>query len=263
MTANEQLKFFQSNFGKRPTPNEVAAFKIELQRANLDVMADALRQAEAVAKRVNRPPPDIQSAVLAQYDRIVALNSQLFPVFFVFESAFRTLLADALDAYYGAEDWWHSVRDGIERGDEEADVYAEAGSAMPREVVRAIFWMLHAQRQRLKDVQSTYDLMKGAPLYDLGVLLDRHWSLFAGLIGRSVAGGPPTRADFGALFTKVRRARNDAFHQLVVKDRPKVLSAAERLLDLIDIHLGERVARINGVVKPDLVFPLFKEGRHQ
>ena len=47
---------------------------------------------------------------------------------------------------------------------------------------------------------------------------------------------------------RVRKARNDAYHHRVVEGRTEVVSAAERFVDLLNIHLGDREAGIQGVV---------------
>lgn len=261
--AADQLQFFRTRFGKKPSRLEEQEFQEDLSRLNLDFMQVALLETAAIATRQNRPPRDVRRTILDRYERLVALDAQLFPVFFIFESAWRTVLAGALDAIYGADDWWHPVRDAVERGADTAMVNSFNGIRVAPEVVRTLNHILGKAPGALANVVSTYDLLELATLFDIGKLIERHWSDLTPVMNAQLAGGPPRWAAFDALFRRIRHARNAAFHHRVVADRAAVAAAAERLLDVIDVHLGARVLALQQVVVPPLQFSLFKEPRHR
>lgn len=67
---------------------------------SLDVLSGVLKQAEAAALSAKKTTRDARGAVMAHYERGVAQLAQLFPVFFVFESAWWTFAVAALRGIY-------------------------------------------------------------------------------------------------------------------------------------------------------------------
>jgi hypothetical protein len=262
MTADEQLEFYRTRFGRLVTSAQRQRFWSDLSRSNLDVMSAALRQAEAAAKRANRPPTDVRLAVLAQYERIAGSMSQLFPVFFIFESAWRSYVAVALKAIYGSDDWWHGVRDAVAGGSDTSPITVLGGRQASTELVRTVTHVLTGVRG-CGGLETTYELVEESSLGHLGKLIEGHWgSIAAGLNGATPA-GPPTWSRFEPLWRRVRQARNDAYHHRVVSDRTKVVAAAEQLLDLLDVHLGSRWSGVTGVTLNPPAFALPMQARHQ
>ncbi|KHA63108.1 hypothetical protein [Sphingomonas sp. Ant20] len=261
MQAEAQLQFYRTRFGRIPTRLQLDQFRTDLARLNLDVMAAALRQTERIAQDRKRPPQDVRLAVLGQYDRLVASIGQLFPVFFAFESAFRSYAAARLSLIYGSEDWWHGVRDAVASGAPVSTITDLNGRSAIPEVVMVVSRILSASPQRDR-LATTYDLIEEATVGQVERLIERHWTDMATPFSDTAALGVPTSAVFVALFSRVRRARNDAYHHRLVPNAHAAVSAAEQLLDLLDIHLGTRVAPIMTAQPPQLSFAVFKEARH-
>jgi hypothetical protein len=262
MTAAEQLEFFRTRFGRVVSRLQLEVFSADLARLNLDVMSAALKQTAATATAVNRPPKDVRLAVLAHYERMAASIAQLFPVFFVFESAWRSFVAAGLSEIYGNDEWWHGVRDAVERGADTSGVTAFSGRPASAELVRTVTHVLDGIGGRIGRLSTTYELVQEASLGHLSKLIEGHWrDIASGMNGRAAL-GPLTWGKFEPLFRRVRRARNDAYHHRVISDRADVVAAAESLLDLLDIHLGSRAAAIDAAVLPQLRFLVAKEPRH-
>lgn len=261
MQADRQLEFFRTRFGRMPTKLQLDIFRADLARLNLDIMSAALKQAEAVVQSTKRPPRDVRLAVLAQYEWIVASIGQLFPVFFIFESAWRSYSAARLSLIYGGDHWWHDVRDAIAQKRDPLLVTKLGGFHAKREVVILVSRIL-APVPSPATLTTTYDLMAESTLAHVEKLIGRHWTDMASPFSGPARLNVPTLGRFEALFTKVRRARNDAYHHRTVSDRAGVVSAVEQLLDLLDLHLGDRVASLGAVQLPALSFKLTKEARH-
>jgi hypothetical protein len=261
MQADRQLEFFRTRFGRMPTRLQLDIFRADLARLNLDVMSAALKQAEAVVQATKRPPRDVRLAVLAQYDRILASIGQLFPVFFIFESAWRSYAAARLPLIYGQDDWWHGVRDAVAQKKDPLTLTNLGGLPAKREVLVIVSRIL-ASVQSPGSLSSTYDLMAEATLGQIEKLIGRHWSDMSSPFSGSAGTIVLTWGRFEALFAKVRRARNDAYHHRTVSDRAGVVSAAEQLVDLLDLHLGDRVISLDALQLPPLAFNVLREARH-
>jgi hypothetical protein len=261
MQADQQLEFFRTRFGRAPTRAQLDQFRADLARLNLDVMETALRQAERIAQDRKRAPQDLRLAVLGQYDRLVSSIGQLFPIFFAFESAWRSYVSTRLSLIYGSEDWWHCVRTVVSRDDPLSSVGSLNGRPAVPEVVTVVSRILKATPQRHR-LATTYDLIEEATIGQVEKLIERHWSDMAAPFSNTAALGIPTSATFLALFSRVRNARNQAYHHRVVSDISAAVHAAEQLLDLLDFHLATRVAPIAASQLPPLTFAVFKEARH-
>jgi hypothetical protein len=261
MQADQQLEFFRTRFGRIQPKLQLETFKLDLARLNHDVMSAALRQAEAIAQSTKRAPSNARLAVLGQYQRITASIGQLFPVFFLFESAWRSYVAMRLSLVYGGETWWHDIRDAVAQGADPSRVTLLGGKPAKPEVVTITSRILSAAPLP-GDLSTTYDLIAEAGLGQVGRLIERHWMDMSMPFSSTAALGLPTLEKFESLFAKVRNARNDAYHHRVVSERMGVVQAAEQLLDLLNIHLGDRVKGINDVQLQPLTFTVFKEVRH-
>lgn len=265
MTAAQQVQVFRDGLGTVLPSLQVDVFAADLLRTNLNVMDAALKAVAATVRAAGKPPRDARAAVWAEYHRRVAEVAQLLPVLFTFESAWRTVSAEVLKARYGGVDgWWHPVRAAMHPGGRAAPVPALGGVPARSDVVRRVERMLSMVGGPVQaTLSSSYDLLEAGSLKDVEWLVDAHWSTFASTFSPAAIGGPPTSAQFGALFRRVRLARNDAYHHRTVSDRQKVVDAAERLLDLVDVHLGDRVAATTGSRLFPFAFAVARQPRHR
>lgn len=261
MTSDQQLLFYRHRFGRTMTPTDLALFERDLETCNLDVMSGALRQAEAAAQAAAKPPRDVRGAVLAQYDRGAAKLSQLFPVFFVFESAWRSFVAATLRASYGDDQWWHEIRDAVAQGADVDDISLLNGRPAAAELVRTIAHAL-AGTTTCGNLSTTYELLEVCGLHHVGKLIEFHWSIVADRLNLAASSAVSGRSGFDALFQRVRRARNDAYHHRVVAGRSEVLLAAEQLMDLLDVHLGARLERVAAQTPSPLTITMPIASRH-
>lgn len=263
MDASAQATFFGNKLGATLPPLRIAAFERDLLTANLALMDAALQQVAATARTVGASPRDARAAVWAEYDRRVADIQRLFPVFFTFESAWRTLSAAVLRQRYGGDDgWWHPVRAAMAAGSGVSRVGYLGGVPARNEVVRRVENILRNQPTAdLHRMATSYDLLEVCTLGDVSWMIDRHWSAVASTFS-ATALPAPTSAIFADLFRRVREARNDAYHHRPVSDGQKVIAAAERLLDLVDVHLGARVATTSSAALGAFAFAVLRQPRH-
>jgi hypothetical protein len=260
-TPDEQLEFFRTKLGKTQPRQPLDLFRADLMRSNLDVMWAALKAAEAFVQRTKRAAPDSRQAVLHNYDVAAAAIAQMYPVFFVFESAWRTYVATRLDVIYGGRDWWHGVRDLVAQGADTSCV-ATLGTLPARPSVVRLLTQILSMIPRPSDLETTFELTEQATLKGLEGLIDHHWTDMSQPFTDTMSLGRTTSTQFLSLFKRVRDARNDAFHQRVVANRADVVKAAEQLVDLLNVHMGDRVAAIAGAKVAPLQFTVVREKRH-
>lgn len=256
MTESELLAFYQHRLGRLITRQQLQIFEADVSRLNHNVLAAALRATEAFATKFNRPPQNPRQAVLAHYERLSSAIAQLFPVFYLFESSFRPYVAKRLVVIHGGEGWWHEVRDQVSHDPSPPQVTTLGNKPARGEVVRTLAHALRAIPSR-DDLTTTYELLELATLGHLEALIDLHWTDMS-----TPFSGATTSSEFRQLFAKVRKARNDAYHHRVVADRNGVVSAAERLVDLLDVHLGNRLTGMANVQLPPLTFSIKPQPRH-
>lgn len=110
-------------------------------------------------------------------------------------------------------------------------------------------------------IAGTYDLLEAGTLGHVGRLIAANWTEIEPTFHRD--GHPPlTASNFRDQFNKVRLARNDAYHHRMIAGRSKVVATAERLLDLLDAHLGNRVDALQNAPIQPLAFTTAVEARH-
>ena len=261
MNARQQADFFRTQLGSSLPPLQVREFEADLLHVNLNVMDAALQQVAATARTAGKPPRSARGAVWASCNRSVAEINQLFPVFFIFESAWRAVLSEVLKARYGGSDtWWHPIRAAMHS--DGRGITSLEGAQVSNDVVRRVVNMLKRQNAaQLSTLTSSYNLIEASILSDVEWLIERHWSMVASLFSLSLD-PRPTSSQFTALFKRVREARNDAYHHRIVSNRQRAVDAAEKLLDLINVHLGSQATAIAAAGPAPFRFNVVRVPRH-
>lgn len=261
MTETELLTIFHMRLGRVQSSLEVERFTADLYRSNHALMRTALFSVHAIATKAGAPR-SARAAVQAAYDRQLAEIAQMFPVFFIFESAFRAFVAARLAAVYGNDLWWDPVRVAVQTGADPLEIVSLGGRSAKRDVVDTLTHLLRSLKLRaLPDLRGTYDLLEVGTLAHVGRMISGHWADIAPAL-RSGGALSLTSANFADQFNKVRNARNDAYHHRPVPERLKVVAAAERLLDLLDVHLGKRLKDLRSMAPEDLPSLIAAEPRH-
>lgn len=255
------VAFFCHKLGRMIPKALRETFEADLARTNLELMAAALLKAEAIALIASRPMKDPRAVVLANYERIVGEISQLFPVFLTFESAWRSYVTQRLTVIYGGDDWWRELRDRLEAGLDTSQVGQLGTRPASFQKVKLVSYILENSSNR-SDITTSTQLLQSASLKNLEDLIDLHWSDMSDGFSDMSLNSNLTSGGFRERFAVVRKARNDAYHHRTVSQRPKLLAAAEQLLDLLDMHLGARVEGIAKLDLPELSFNIVRTDRH-
>lgn len=226
-----------------------------------------MREAAAGRALLNKSFNERRAAIFAIYNRKVAEQGQLFPIFHTFETAFRSQIAVALEAHYDRIDWWAPVYARMMDGDADAVGITFIGrQQVGRNTVGELTKLVRSiegerlNRNVLPNIENGYKLLDHLEMSWIGRLVTDHWSVFEPSF-RSLP-HKMTRGDFGSKFAKIRDARNDIYHHKPTARTKAVVSAAEELLDRIGICLRFHFDRISEAQLSSPPFAVEINARH-
>jgi hypothetical protein len=244
-----------------PSQNQIDAIEKFLPGANLQLLRHSLKELRAVAQRP--APNDLCGLLHRVYHRKLAEQAALHPVFHVFESAFRTWLSLWMESHYGLTKWWDTVLQDVQASlapgalTRTQPLLVINGRSTTSETARVLRNLIRnvegdgLNQNALIKCSDGHDVFSLAKMSDIEEMIFHHWpDLKSGLPKTLPDGAPLDHSVFKDMFRRVRLARNLAYHHKEISDRKVIFDLAERLLDLIDVHLGDALESVaNSVVK--------------
>ncbi len=261
MNPSDLAEIFRTRLGATQPKLQIELFDADLMRSNLDLMDASLKEARAIAVRAGAPQ-NARDAVMALYNVKLAELSQLFPIFFLFESAFRTFTAARLKAIYGDDQWWRPIRDALTMNRDLRRLHRLGNLPARRDVVDTVAHLLNGMGRGAARVTTSYDLLEGGTLAHVERLIASHWSAVDQALRHNPTQAKLTGTTFNNLFKLVRNARNDAYHHRSVQHRARVVVIVEQLLDLLDMSLTLHVTAVEKAPIAKLNFSIAVEPRH-
>lgn len=261
MQPSDLAEFFRTRLGATQTRSQIELFDGDLMRSNLDLMQASLREARAIVANAGAPR-NARDAVVAIYHVKLAELSQLFPIFFLFESAYRSFTAARLSAVYGDDQWWRPVRDALDMDRDLRTLHHLGNLSARRDVVDTVAHIFKGMGHGASGVSTSYDLLSGGTLAHVERLIGGHWSAIEQVLRQDPARPRLTGSTFTDLFKVVRNARNDAYHHRSVQQRMRVVAIVEQLLDMLDMNLGTHLTTVHQAPVAQLKFAIPKERRH-
>lgn len=236
----------------RIPPTDFDALLKFMPGANLQLLTHSLKELSKPIQRGNCS--NLLAKVHRIYHRKLAEQATMYPVFHVFESAYRAKLAIWMEGYYGARDWWQSVFVGLQERIRTGSASALTelnGKRISNSTVRAMENMLknvageNLDRHTLTE-WSGYQVLSNAKLSDIEELIFEQWSAMKSEFPSVLHNGKPLEpAVFKAKFKRVRDARNTVYHHRELSQRVDIVETVEELLDLIDVHLGTTLENVH------------------
>ncbi len=244
-----------------------------LPGANLEIFAKALAEVKGVASKKGNV--DIIPHLHRVYHRKLAEQASLYPIFHIFETSYRSFLAFWMQDYYGTVEWWKEHYDRL--------VWMEANrskAAPPRIdkvngklIANRVSFAIENFVLNVAGPQLSSDHLAGVPsaaifnrskLSDLEALIEEQWPQISVSFPTAFPNGMVvTQYGFVTKFRYVRDARNTSFHHREVPARAMVMSIAEELLDMIDVHLGTTVEHIKHSTPKRLSTSISQASRHR
>jgi hypothetical protein len=228
-------------------------------------MRDALKEVARGTTFKYRPLEDWRVAIFEIYNRKVAENAKLYPIFHTFETAFRSTVAVRIEEYYGVSDWWSPAVSAHRSGSHRITIN---GVSLPHWVARNFFRIAtHLdQLDPRPTIADGYHLLELSKLSHVQNLVTSHWrSIFERIFTKGSK--RLTQNDFSKKFKRVRETRNHVYHHMTSASPqntslPEVIATAEELLDYLNCSLGFVCGKVEAAKLPPFAFKLPREPRH-
>jgi hypothetical protein len=174
-----------------------------------------------------------RDAIYRVYNRKVAEQAQMFPVFHCFETAFRSRIAVSLEEHYKSPQWWGVFAERIASGGDGKDV-TRVGviEDVPNTRLRSIRLMVSDMMDKSIDVssyQDGYGLLENSTMGQIHRLLFREYFKIGLLYIK--------KDDILDKFEIVRSARNSVYHHQSFSGMRAATETAAELLDYIGFSL--------------------------
>lgn len=262
-------EIFTNHLHFTPTPGLIASFERDLACANPSLMKASLLEVKDAGKLKGVRDAEVRGVIFSVYNRKLAEQSRMFPVFHAFETAFRSILAIQLEALYGAPDWWRPIEHKLRRGERLSPLTRIDGKPMSQDALATLGHLLRSELDRpdgatkLVSLTDGYGLMAVANLQHVQKLFVQHWGPLLSVFRANRAGSPPmTKQVFDDQFSKIREARNDVYHHNSTRDLGRVTEIVEDLLDRLDINLSFTMTQVSAAKPRPITFRMPREARH-
>ncbi len=241
------LDMFNTRLGRVPMRMESELFAADLARTSHELLEPALKEMAAKAA-ISPLGRDLRDQALAVFHRKLAEQSRLFPLLFIFETAFRAYVAARLETIYSTDDWWKPIEAEILAQRDPMALSTLNGVRAPRPMLRTVEHILREAATAGRHTFSTgYDVVAAGTMAHVGRLIGQHWTEMASAfnpVHKSRPQGRMTSFEFRQHFTLVREARNDLYHHRVVSRQKRVMEVIEELISMLDLDVGEVYADI-------------------
>ncbi|WP_156527612.1 hypothetical protein [Bradyrhizobium stylosanthis] len=251
------LNIFNTRLGRVPMRAESELFAADLARTSHELLEPALR--ELAAKAATSPlGRDLRDQTLAVFHRKLAEQSRLFPLFFIFETAFRAFVAARMETIYRRDDWWRPIEAEIAANRNPTALSTLYGVRVPRDMVRTVEHILREAASTRRHTFSTgYQVIAAGTMAHVGKLIEQHWAEMVSVFNsahRVRPQGRMTSSEFRQHFTLVRHARNDLYHHRAVPRQTRVVEVIDELISMLDLDLGKIYAELTSVSLNPLPF---------
>jgi hypothetical protein len=257
------LDMFNTRLGRVPMRAESELFAADLARTSHELLGAALREMTAKAA-TSTPGRDLRNQTLAVFHRKLAEQSRLFPLLFIFETAFRAYVAARLETIYATDDWWKPIEAEIVASRDPTELLSLHGVRVPRSMLRTVEHILRDAAARGRLTFSTgYDVVAAGTMAHVERLIGQHWSEMVSAFNPMHLIRPQgrmTSSEFCQLFKLVREARNDLYHHRVVHRQKRVMEIIEELMSMLDLDIGEIHAKMASVPLNPLPFSPLQNG---
>lgn len=243
-------------------------FDADMRSMNPALLADALREGIALHKRRVQPTQDQRRSIHQIYARKVKELSSLYPFIFAVENGLRSALADRSAAKFGRVDWWVLIRDaraiGLDHTSFPRIGTTTVNSGFVQAVFRAFETMtnplhIHSIAGNERSDEFYYTLSLG----DLWTILRHDWEMTRTMFcSDKELGMKLTFTAFNDTMRVIKDARNDIYHSNPTSHRTQVVEACERLLNGLNVHLGDYDADIGAAQARRVPATVKRSARH-
>jgi hypothetical protein len=243
-------------------------FDADMRSMNPVLLADALKEGIG-AQRGRVPPAQEQRRSIHQiYARKVKELSSLYPFIFAVENGLRSALADQSAAKFGRMDWWVLIRDARAAGLDHTSFPRIGTTIVNSGFVQAVFRVFDVMTNPVhirsvagdeKSDEFYYTLSLG----DLWSILRYDWDMTRAMFCSDKELGMKLDIKvFNDTMRVIKDARNEIYHSNPTSHRTQVVVACERLLNGLNVHLGDYDADIGAAHAKRVPATVKRSARH-
>lgn len=250
-----------------PTYAETDRFKSDLRTLNHTLLRDSLLECTNSGKlNAGTPPQTKRQRLHGVYTRKVKELASMYPFLFSVENALRTVAAERYASVFKNPFWWRVFTTAYAANKDEHTFHTgkdgkksvhtvPVNPAFIREVLYGVGEMPSRKRDKLDEhgtvVSQFYEALT---LRQLAKIISADWTISSL--------GHLKKRDFETHIRTICDARNELFHGNPIKNRTTVFTACERILDSIDVHMGDfdEALRVTSYVR--LTPTIGREERH-
>ncbi len=251
------------------TPNyaETDGFKSDLRTLNHTLLRDAILECANSGKiNVGAQPQTKRQRMHGVYTRKVKELASIYPFLFSVENALRTVAAERYETVFKKPFWWRVFTKAYAADKGEHTFHTDINGkksvhtvpvnpAFIREVLYGVSEMPSRKRENLSETDTVASqFYEALTLRQLAKIIAADWTISSL--------GNLKKKEFETHIRAICDARNELFHGNPIKNRATVFTACERILDSIDVHMGDldEALRITSYVR--LTPTIDREARH-
>jgi len=223
---------------------ETEQFRSDLRTLNHTLLRDTLLECTETERVVeDQLVQSKRQRVHSVYTRKVKELAAMYPFLFSVENALRSIATERYTRLFGNAFWWRVFTEAHTKGKTAANFAADANGkknvhgvpvnpAFIRDVLFGVSNFTSSQMKGLSSAEArSNQFYETLTLRQLANIFLADWSISSL--------GELKRQDFKTHMKTICAARNEIFHGNPIKNRATVYTACERILDSIDIHMGD------------------------
>lgn len=245
------------------TPNysETERFRSDLRTLNHTLLRDSILECTKSGK-VDKPNRASKRQLMhSVYTRKVKELASMYPFLFTVENALRAVAAERYASVFKTPFWWKVFTRAYEEGRDEGEFPLDlkgkknvhtvpVNPAFIKTVLSSVSEMPDRKRRALDTPEtSASQFYETLTLRQLTDIISSDWSISS--LGKL------KKKDFERHVRAICEARNELFHGNPIKNRGTVFTACERILDSIDVHMGDldEALKATSYVRPSASIP--------
>lgn len=226
-----------------PTARDTDAFNADAVRLHPTLLYDAMQEAKKGRALVGLPTSEYRSVLHGIYHRKLKELASLYPFLFTLENALRARLAAEMVELCGTETWWRPVEAELRAGRNPSTTQLGA-LTVHRDFITQLAKMVKEvegekmKRAKLKDIDDGMTFLCETSFGHIRYFIIEGWKYFEPIFRPSAPSLKNlTKQEFNNMSKIILDARNELHHHNPIRERQKVVSACERLLNYLNYHL--------------------------
>lgn len=227
-----------------PSSTETHEFFADLRTLNHTLLRDSIRECHHAKKEDSvQGAPSKRHLIHMVYTRKIKELASLYPFLFATENALRAIAHETYHQAFKDPYWWRILTSAVSKGKTEADFLKQGDglkrirdhSVNPLFISECFFAVNQLSKRQMKALEnkgcSSIRFFEELSIRHLFNIIHADYGL--------CSVGELQKGQFKAHMITICDARNEIFHGRPIKNRSKLYSACETILDAVDFFIGD------------------------